>query len=367
MSANSKPMSKMLKYTGIFFAIVFSVYGAKKLMFLWFMSRYQPPPVTVSASAVQIKNWQSYVSAVGTLNAMNGVDLASETPGIIEEIRFNSGQFVRKGDVLIIMRSTMEKANLKQSQAQLQLTEMNYQREKTLFNKNVSTQAALDMRYAELLKAQANLEAIQAQIQQKTITAPFDGKLGIRQVNLGQYIAQGTPIVTLQALNPMYVLFNLPEQYLSNLQLGQPVDININSGENKLVSGSITAINSKVDQNTRNVLIQVTIPNDKLQLYPGMYGLVKVWLKEKNNTIVIPQTAIAYGLSGDYVFIVKNESKDKNKPDLHVYRQFIKVGERRNQEAEIKKGLKVGDQIVTSGQLKLQDSTKVLIDNSVEL
>jgi len=359
-------MTKMLKYVGIFFLIVFGWYGVKSVITYWFISHYQPPAVTVSAIYVQSKTWQSYLNAVGTLNAINGVDISSEAPGLIENIRFNSGQFANKNDVLIVMRSDVEQANLKSSKAKLALATINYDREKTLFTKKVSSQASLDTRYAELLQAQSAVESVQAQIQQKTIAAPFSGRLGIRLVNLGQYVSAGTPMVTLQSLNPLYVLFSLPEQYLASLYLGQDIEVTVNWGKGKIVNGKITAVNSKVDQATRNILIQATIPNPAYELYPGMYGLVKVWLKTSNATIVVPQTAISYSLSGDYVFLIKNEGSAK-KPALHVYRQYVKVGERRGDEAAILEGLKDQDHIVTSGQLKLQNGTLVVIDNSVEI
>jgi membrane fusion protein (multidrug efflux system) len=236
-----------------------------------------------------------------------------------------------------------------------------------LFNKHVSSQSTLDTRYAEWLQAQAAVESAQAQLQQKTITAPFDGRLGIRQINVGQYIAQGTTIVTLQSLDPLYVMFTLPEQYLSDLYLEQEVDVSVDFGGGKTVRGKITAINSKVEANTRNVLVQVTIPNENYLLYPGMYGLVKVWLKDNRNAAMIPQTAISYSLSGDYVFIVKDDSQSQDGSNLHAYRQYIKVGERRGNEAFVLDGVKPGDMVVTSGQLKLQNGAHVLIDNSVKL
>lgn len=363
----TKSMSKMLIIVSIFFTIIFGIYGVKKALFFWFMSRYQPPAVTVSVYQAKNTNWQSFLTAVGTLKAINGVDLSPEAPGVIEEIRFNSGQYVKKGDVIIVMRSMLEQANLKNSQARLQLAQINYDREKTLYGKHVTSKSTLDTRYAELLQAQASVETGLAQIQQKTITAPFDGRLGIRQINLGQYVSPGTTLVTLQSLDPLYVMFSLPEQYLSELYLGQDVIASINFGNGKQVNGKISAINSKVEQNTRNVLVQVTIPNEKFQLYPGMYGFVKVWLKDKRNAIVVPQTAISYSLSGDYVYIVKDEGKSKDKPDLHAYRKNVKVGERRENEASIIDGLQPGENIITSGQLKLQNGTRVLIDNSVEL
>lgn len=364
----SRPMSKMLIYTGIFFAILFSVYGVKKILFMWYLSHYQPPTVTISETTVNRKPWPSFLNAVGTLNAVNGVDLSAETSGIIEEIRFNSGQYVKKGDVIIILRSQIEQATLKNNQAALQLARLNYDREKTLYDKHVSSKALLDSRYSELLKAQAGVESAEAQIRQKTITAPFDGRLGIRQVNLGQFVSPGTTMVTLQSLDPLYVSFNLPEQYLADLYLGQKIDVSVNFGKGKTVEGKITAINSKVEQSSRNVEVQATIPNPEYRLYPGMYGLVKVWRKQDEALpIVVPQTAVSYSLSGDYVFIIKTNPDNNDEKDLRVFRQYVRVGERRDNEATIIEGLMPGDKIVTSGQLKLQNGTRVTIDNSVEL
>lgn len=362
----SKQMSRMLIFVGIFFTLVFGWYAVKKGIFYYYMSHYKPPAATVTATATIKKEWQPFLTAVGTLSAINGVDLTAEISGIVQEVRFKSGEFVKQGDVLVLLRTLSEEANLKSNQAKLQLAKMNYEREKTLFNKKVSSQSALDKRYAELQEAIGGVEATQAQIQQKTIIAPFDGRLGIRQINLGQFISPGTPIVTLQSLDPLYVMFNLPEQYLANLSIGQKIDVSINYGNGLNVSGKIVAINSKVEQSTRNILVQAMIPNDKYQLYPGMYASVKIWMNNKKNEIVIPQTAITYSLSGDYVFIVKNEGT-ANEPLLRVYRQYVKIGERRDNEASIIDGLKLGDKIVTSGQLKLQNGTQVSLDDSVQL
>lgn len=363
----TKPMSKMLIYVGLFFAIVFGIYGIKKAIFMWYMSHYESPPITISATTAREQTWQSYLTAVGTLTAMDGVDISPEVPGTIQDIRFDSGQLIKKGDVIILMNSQVENANLKNNQAKLTLAKINYDREKTLFEKKVSSQATLDTRYAELLQAEAGVELAQAQIQQKTIAAPFDGRLGIRQVNLGQYVSAGTPMVTLQSLNPLYVMFHLPEQYLTDLYLGQNVDVTVNLSGGKTVQGKITAINAKVEQMTRNILVQATIPNDKFEVYPGMYGSAKVWLKQKQSTVVIPQTSISYSLNGDYVFVIKDESKSKDQPLLHAYRQYVKVGDRRDSEAAILEGLHPGDRIVTGGQLKLQNGAQVMIDNSAEL
>lgn len=358
-------MSKMLFYVGIFFVIVFGWYGVKKIIFFWYLSRYQPPVATVTVAQAANKPWQSYLTSVGTLNAVNGVELSNETAGIVEEIRFESGQYVKKGDILLKMKTNLEDANLKSNEAKLKLASMNYEREKTLFSKRVSSQSLLDTRYAEFLQAEAAVDASRAQIQQRTITAPFDGRIGIRQVNIGQYLSPGTVIASLQSLSPLYVNFTLPEQYLAHLHLGQAVEVAINYGDGKRVKGKITAINSKVDPSTRNVSLQATIPNDQLSLYPGMYGFVKIALKSQQNVIILPQTAISYSLSGDYVFIVKDESKNKKSPNLHAYRQFVKVGERHDDEVAILSGLQAGDTVITAGQVKLQNGAQIAIDNSV--
>lgn len=360
-------MSKMLMYVSIFFAIVFGIYGAKKLVIMWFMSHYHPPAITISATKATNKTWQSYVTAVGSFTAINGVDIAAEAPGIVKEIRFNSGQMVKKGDVLLVQDIAIEEAALKSNEAKLSLARMNYDREKQLFDRHVTSPAILDGRYAEWSQAQANVESSRALIQQKIITAPFDGRIGIRQVDLGQYLSPGTTIVTLQSQNPLYVMLTLPEQYLPELYIHQAVDINVNFGKERTVHGTVTAINSKVDPATRNILIQATIPNDNHALYPGMFAMGKIWFQHKQNSIVIPQTAVSFSLSGDYVFLIKDESSKKDKSNLHAYRQYVKVGERRENEVAVVEGLKPGDEVVTSGQLKLQNGTPVVIDNSVEL
>lgn len=362
----SKPMSRMLIFVGLFFALVFGWYGIKKIFIAWMMANYQMPPITVSSTPVTEKNWHSYLESIGSLVAVNGVDLSTESAGIVRNIHINSGQNVKRGDLLIELDTALQKAALKDRAARLTLAKMDYDRQKTLRSRNVSPQSTLDQTLATLQQAEAAYEMVNAEIKQKTITAPFDGRVGIKQVNLGQYVSPGTPMVTLQSLNPLYVDFHLPEQYVKNLYIKQPIDISINGLNNKPIAGNITAINAKVDQTTRNILIQGTIPNNSQLLYPGMYALVRVWLPGSTHKIVIPQTAISYSLSGDYVFVIKNEGSKKS-PNLHVYRQYVKVGERRGAEAVILNGLKAGDIIVSSGQLKLRNGASVVINNKLEL
>lgn len=366
----TKQMKRMLLITGIVLALIFSVYAAKKTLFMVFMSSYEPPAVTISSSVVTKKTWQSYLSSVGTLTAVNGTDISSEISGIISEIHFKSGQNVNQGDVLVTLNNNVEQAQLKNDQAELKLAQINFDRSTTLLKKTVLSQAEFDTASAKLDEAKSSVEVTEARIKQKTITAPFAGKIGIGLVNVGQYVSAGTPMVTLQALDPLYVEFSLPEQYLPSLYIGAAVDIaiNVHASGKKTVKGTITAINSKIDQVTRNILIQATVPNKDLQLYPGMFADVTIWLQQQKNIITLPQTAISYSLHGDSVFIIKSETKKRSKePVLHAYRQYVKVGERRSDEVAILDGVKEGDTVVTSGQLKLQNGTHVVIDNSVEL
>lgn len=357
-------MKKMLIIVGIIFGIIFGWYGAKKLLFTWIMGHYEPPAVTISASIATKKTWQSFVTSVGTLTAINGVDISAEAPGIVKEIHFESGQFVNQGDTLVLLDTRVEQAQLKANQSQLKLAQINFERDKTLAKRNVLSQASLDTSLAQLEQAEAGVEQVQARIKQKTITAPFSGKIGIRLIDIGEYVSAGTPMVSLQSLDPLYVRFNLPEQYVPKLYQGQPIDITTG---NQVIHGYISAVNSKVDQVTRNILVEATIPNKNMQVYPGMFAAVTVWMNDKKNVITLPQTAISYSLHGDSVFIIKTKDKKSKEPISKAYRQYVKVGERRNDEVTITEGVKPGDSVVTSGQLKLQNGTHVVIDNSVEM
>lgn len=359
----SPQMRKMLTIVGIVFGIIFGWYTIKKVFFGFMMSHYTPPPVTISSTMAKTENWQSYITSVGTLSAINGVDISSETTGIVTGIHFNSGQFVKAGDVLITLDTDVEQAQLENSQAQLRLAQINYDRDSVLIKSNSISKSAMDTDLAQLQETQASVNEIQAKIRQKTITAPFDGRVGISQVNLGQYVSAGTNIVTLQALDPLRVQFTIPEQDLPSLFYHQSVDISVNVPNGQSIHGTITAINSKVDETSRSVLVEATLPNKNMMLYPGMFASVKIWQRNQDNVVVIPETAISYSLHGDSVFIVKSDGK-KRHPTLSAYRQYVTVGSRRDDEIAILKGMQPGDQVITSGQLKLQNGTHVVVDNS---
>jgi membrane fusion protein (multidrug efflux system) len=367
----SQEMKKMLTVSSIVLSIIFGIYVVKKGLFIYFLSHYEMPAVTISATTATPTVWQNYLSSVGTLQAVNGTDLSSEASGIVTEIHFDSGQDVKKGDVLVTLDTAVEQAQLQNDIAQVALAQINYNRSQTLLKKNVLSQSQYDTNAAQLDEAKASMAATQARIAQKTIRAPFDGKIGIRQINIGQFVSAGTTMVTLQALDPLYVQFNLPEIYLAELYNSQPIEVTVNSESgNQVYKGTITAINAKVNQATRNILVEATIPNTDAKLYPGMFAQVKIFLKQKNNVITLPQTAISYSLHGDSVFILKPDKRHKESDGsrvLHAFRQYVKVGETRGDEVTVTDGLQAGDKVVTSGQLKLQNGTHVLIDNSVEL
>lgn len=362
------PMKTMLLYTGIFFLLVFGIYGAKKGMMMWYFAHFQPPAITVSSTKAESTEWQPFITTVGSLSAINGVDVSTEAPGTVKTIKFESGQMIKKGQTILTLDTQVEEAELKSNKAAMELAKLNYEREQTLYKKKVSSKSTLDTRFAQLEEAIGSVEATQAHIRQKTIVAPFSGRLGIRLVDLGEYVSAGKALVTLQTLDPLFVNLNVPEQYLPDLKIDQPVEISVNFGEETQVTGKITAINSKVSQTTRNVLIQATIPNKDNKLYPGMFATAKIWIKEPVKTLIVPETAVSYSLNGDYVFAVKKtKNKHTEEPELTVSRQYVKVGEHRKGKVSIVVGLKDGDEIVTSGQLKLQNGARIKINNSVEV
>jgi len=331
------------------------------------VSHYRPPPVTISAEKAQTQTWHPRIAAVGTLVAVNGVDVTSETSGIIVHIHFKSGQLVKQGEPLIKLDDTVDQQELKNLQAQLKLAAINFERIQKLYKKRAVSVSQVDTSRAKLQQEQALVAKTQAQINQKTIKAPFAGKLGVRLVNVGEFIKPGIQIVSLQSFDPLYAQFTLPEQYLRNIYIGQPILLNVGTYKNEVFHGKITAINSKVNEKTRNILVQATVPNDEQRLYPGLFANVKVILPQQHNVVTIPQTAISYSLYGDAVYVVKASKKDQQgKSTLHAYRQFVRIGARRGSVIAIKEGLKAGQTVITSGQLKLTPGTQVVINNSAE-
>lgn len=366
-----KPMNKFMKKTIIGLISVLGCiviyHGVKAYMMASYFKHMQPPPVTVSAKEAKLVKWSDYVETNANLSAVSGIELAPEVSGVIVDLTFQDGDKVSQGQLLVKLNTSIEEAELKNARVQLKLAEMDFQRNQTLFKSKAISQAALDRSTANLEEAQASVEKIQAIINQKNIKAPFSGKLGIRQISVGQFVSAGTPLVSLQALDELNVRFSIAEAYINKIAVGQDVRVKV-PGENDFnYQGKVNAINASVDGDTRMMLIEAVIKNSQAKLYPGMSAVARVILQNETEVIVVPQTAVTYSLYGDSVYVVKEEGKDKqDKSILKASRVFVRLGERRNDEVVILEGVKPNDLVVTSGQLKLENGSLVTINNDLK-
>lgn len=321
---------------------------------------------TVSATKATLEDWQPQLDAVGSLRAVKGVDISNELAGMVDQIRFNSGDDVKEGDLLITLRSEDDAAKLASLQAAEKLAEINFNRDKKQLSAQAVSEAVVDADAAQLASTRAQVTEQKAIVDKKSIHAPFAGHLGIRNIDVGQYLNPGTAIVTLQQLDPIYLDFYLPQQSLAQVQTGQVIHAHSDTYPGRSFEGKIIAINPKVDTATRNVQIRAEIPNPGRALLPGMYATASINAGETARMLTLPQTAITYNPYGNTVFILDEKGKDdKGNPQLEAHQTFVNVGETRGDQVQITKGLKEGDMVVTSGQMKLQNGTQVLIDNSL--
>jgi membrane fusion protein, multidrug efflux system len=326
-----------------------------------------PPPDTVSTTIAAYDNWQPQLEAVGSLRASNGADLAFEVPGIVEEIHFNSGDEVKAGTVLVKLRDDEDINKLHSLQAVVDLAVITYQRGMKQLPSQTISQAAVDADKSELDAARANVAEQQSLIDKKVIRAPFDGRLGIRAVDLGQYLAAGTTVVTLQSLDPIYVDFFLPQQALEQIRIGQGVIAKVDTYPGQDFPGEIAAIEPKVDSASRNVRVRAVLKNADLKLLPGMYATVDIATGEPQRYVTLPQTAITFNAYGNTVYLVdKGQPGADGQPKLTVRQTFVKTGETRGDQVAILEGVKDGETVVTSGQLKLRNGVPVLVNNSVQ-
>ncbi|HEV8631101.1 MAG TPA: efflux RND transporter periplasmic adaptor subunit, partial [Thermoanaerobaculia bacterium] len=286
---------------------------------------YQPPPEAVTTIVTREESWPASVDAIGTVTAVQGVTVSADLPGMVERIAFESGRTVREGAVLVVLNTSQERAQLAAAEADLHLKEASLQRARQLRQQGIVSQADLDQASAEARQREAAVGEIHATIERKTIRAPFSGVLGIRQVNLGQYLAGGDPIVPLQSLHPIYVDFGVPQQVVAQLQPGAEVRVSAERvpGERP---GRITAVDSVVDSDTRNVHVQATLANDDDVLHPGMFVNVRVMTGSGRSVVTVPASAINHAPYGDSVFVVAQQKGPDGKPYLGVSQQFVKVG-----------------------------------------
>jgi membrane fusion protein (multidrug efflux system) len=356
----------LLLALGVVLGLVFG-WGAVRAHFIaQFLATLSNQVQTVATAPATTSPWQPAMSAVGTLAPVNGANLSAEVSGIVDTLNFESGQSVKAGDVLLTLRANNDPAVLAQLQATAALDEVTYRRDQREAAANAISQAQVDTDKATLLAAQAQVTAQQALMGEKIVKAPFAGTLGIRQINLGQYLTAGTAIVSLQQINPLFVDFYLPQQALSSLSVGQPVSVSIDAYPGQIFAGQISAIDNNIDASTRNVEVRATLPNDKLLLRPGMFATVSVPDGAPQNLVTLPQTAISYNPYGDTVYIVKPGTGADGKPDLVATQLFVTVGDTRGDQVAILKGISAGDQVVTAGQLKLRNGSLVTVNNDVQ-
>ncbi len=351
-----------------YFQLVF-----KPQMIKGFLAKQVPPPATITAQPAQTRQWIERLPAIGTLIASKGVDVASQVSGIVTEIGFESGEDVPRGKNLVQLDISVERADLTSAEATQREADVAYKRQTDLLRKSVASEANVDTALAKRDTAAAAVNRIKALIAQKSILAPFAGRLGIRKVELGQYVSPGLKLVTLQALDPIWVDFPMPEQNIGKLARGEIVELTVDAFPGKVFKGEITSLDARVSQETRTLLVRGTLPNPDRKLLPGMFANVAVLAGDKSAVVTVPRTAVTYSLYGDAVYVVKPEAAKEGeempaKDQIYVVeRRFVRPGQVRGDLVAINSGLKEGEQVVTTGQLKLNNGSRVKIDNSQEL
>jgi len=334
------------------------------------------PAISVSAARAETLNWQSRLPAIGTLKAFQGVDLTAEVQGTVKEVLFQSGEKVALGQPLLQLDSEVERAILATAEAVRALARVEYQRGQDLIKRQAISKSEFDRLNAELLKAEASVTQLKAELDKKRILAPFAGTIGIRQVDVGDYLSPGTSFATLQDLSRLYVDFFLPEQAYPQLAIGQRVSLSVAAYPGEVFEGEISALNPKVEETTRNVQVRAMLANPDSKLLPGMFANLDVLLPGDKPQVVVPETAITYTLYGNSVYVIGEKKDDQGQvvkddqgqPQLVVERRFVETGERRDGQVLIRKGLQAGEQVVTAGQLKLDNGAhvKVIDDQALE-
>ncbi|MGA9812891.1 MAG: efflux RND transporter periplasmic adaptor subunit [Terriglobales bacterium] len=327
---------------------------------------FQPPPEAVTSVVVQREQWPSTTGVIGTAEAVRGVMVSADLPGSVARINFDSGKSVRAGDILVELDTRQERAQLASLEAQRDLAKVNFARMEQLVKQGVISRMEYDQATAQQRQTEANVGEIKATIERKTIRAPFSGTLGIRKVNLGQYLSAGSPVVQLQDLNPIYVNFGLPQQALGQVRVGRSLRVTSDDLGGKAFSGRVTALDSVVDQSTRNVQVQATLANPQGKLQPGMFVQVEVVLGASRPVITLPASAISYAPYGDSVYVITDLKDPKGQSYRGVRQQFVKVEGSRGDQVGIVSGLNPGDEVVTSGVFKLRNGAAVQVNNKVQ-
>jgi len=327
---------------------------------------FQPPPEAVTSIVAQREQWPATMGVIGTMEAVHGVTVSADLPGIVARILFDSGQSVRAGDVLVELDTRQERAQLAALEAQRDLARVNYGRTERLVNAGVVSRADYDQATAQQKATEANVAEIRATIERKTIRAPFSGILGIRKVNLGQYLSAGSAVVPLQSLNPIYVDFGIPQQTARQVRAGSNLRVTSEDLVGQVFAGRVTALDSVVDETTRNIQVQATLSNPEGKLRPGMFVQVGVGVGTSRSVVTLPASAISYAPYGDSVFIITDMKDPNGKTYRGVRQQFVKVEGSRGDQVAIISGVNPGDEVVTSGVFKLRNGAAVQVNNKVQ-
>jgi membrane fusion protein, multidrug efflux system len=358
-------MAVMLLLVGVAFAAIFGFEAFKAKMIQKAMANLRNPPQTVSTITAATQSWQKQLEAVGSTRAEKGTSLSAQVAGIVKAIHFKSGAKVEKGTLLVELEAADDIAHLESLKAMEALAQLNYDRDKRLLKTDTVSQQTADADLATLKSDQAQVAQQQALVEYKSIKAPFSGRLGIRQVDLGQYIAPGTPIATLQQLDPIFIDFHLPQQALAEIKVGQAVTAKVDTYPDLKFSGKILAINPLVETASRNVQVRATFENPDEKLLPGMFATVDIAVGAAQHYVTLPKTAIYYNSYGDIAYVLKEKPGNSGQKQYVAQQVFVKTGESRGDQVAVLDGVEPGDIVVSAGQNKLHNGSPVRIDNEV--
>jgi len=361
-----KRMILMLVIFAVFIATIAAVKTRQIQKGMKQQAAFQPPPEAVTTVVARREEWPATWDAIGSVAAVQGVTVSADLPGIVDKILFQSGQTVPAGAVLVRLDTKQEEAQLAAAEAARVLADLNLKRAKGLVEQGIQAQADLDRIAAEQKQADAKAGEIRATISRKTIRAPFAGVLGIRQINLGQYLEGGAAVVPLQAIRPVYVNFSVPQQQLGPMKVGSAIRVRAESAAGIEEEGKVTAVDSVVNETTRNVQIQATFTNADAKLRPGMFVKANVALGAGQPVITVPTSAVKYAPYGDAVFVVENMTGPKGDKYLGVRQQFVKLGSARGDQVAVLSGIKAGETVATSGAFKLRNGAAVKVNNTVQ-
>lgn len=356
-----KRMIVVLVASGVVFGGVLGFVQFRQHMIKSFFANAPKPVLTVTATPAMAQEWHPLVPAVGTLQAVNGVNISSSVSGLVRTIAFQSGQDVRRGQTLLTLDSDVELGDLRSAEAEMALARVTYNRNVTLLRSDTVSQAALDKVEAELKVKAARVAGLRATIAKKTILAPFDGTLGVRKVDLGQYLEPGDAIVNLQDLSRMLCDFTVSQKELGVVAVGQTVRMTTDSWPGETFEGTISAVEPQIDVKTGMIGVQASFPNAQHRLRPGMFAKIEISRAEIERVVTLPNSAVSYNLHGDAVFVVKNEAGADGKTGHAVERRVVQLGDRRDGLVMVRKGVEAGELVVTSGQVKLQNGSLVEI------